>query len=237
VATRLANYSVLSGHVYTFYLIGKLRGGPRLQILDDVIATQASVRIIHAMPGAGSVDIYMAGTRVFGGATYGDASPYTPVPANARDLTVYPHNPDIAIPTGAKLLDTQVTFTPDMTYTLVLLPQKGKLATLVIPDDTSAPAAGKAKLRVVHLSPDAGAVDVGLNGLGLSFTAVTFGMAADYSQFKPGTYTALVHPASAGGVVLRMPNLALDKDGVYTLFILGKARGAPALYATLVQDV
>jgi hypothetical protein len=235
VATKLAKYQIQSGHVYSFYIIGTLAGG--LSILSDVTATQAMVRVLHAVPGAGPVDVFIAGERAFGDAGYGDVSPYTPVAANAQKLTVYPPNPDVALPKGTKLLDTSINFTPDMTYTLVLLNQSGKLAALSIPDDTSPPDAGLVKVRLVHLSPDAPSVDVALSGLGVQFAGVSYGTAVAYNQVKPGTYVATVHPAGKTSTVLLVPGLVLQKGHVYTIFLLGQLKGKPALYATLEQDV
>lgn len=108
-------------------------------------------------------------------------------------------------------------------------------------DDLNAPAAGRAKLRFVHLSPGAAPVDVSFNGSSV-FSNVNYGAAGDavlsgaglnaYSigPFKsiPSGAGALVVRTSATGNVLKfnsteLDNLNLQAGKIYTVFITGDA--------------
>jgi hypothetical protein len=76
------------------------------------------------------------------------------------------------------------------------------------PDDRSAPPAGRAKLRVIHLSPDAPAVDVVvLDGSGAIATRLVRNLAfpdatGTYLDVAPGTYRVAVVPAGASTPLL-----------------------------------
>lgn len=61
------------------------------------------------------------------------------------------------------------------------------------PNDT-----GNARVRVVHLSPDAPAVDVLVDGAA-AFTGIPFGDVTGYAELPAGTYDVKVEPAGAGG--------------------------------------
>ena len=54
-----------------------------------------------------------------------------------------------------------------------------------------------ARVRVIHASPDAPAVDVCVDGA-VAFAGAAFPGATDYAELAPGTYAVRVIPADAG---------------------------------------
>lgn len=80
------------------------------------------------------------------------------------------------------------------------------------PTDDTGTTAGLASLRVAHLSPDAPAVDVFVDGTADAIvTGLEFGSGTDYLELPAGTYTFKVAPAGAGvdAAVLTIADLAL----------------------------
>jgi hypothetical protein len=89
--------------------------------------------------------------------------------------------------------------------------------------DASAQA-GNARLRVLHASPDAPAVDVYLDGAeavsNLAFSSIT-----DYVPVPAGPHAVQVFPASANGSgtpVIDAPSLTLDAGKDYTVAAVGQ---------------
>jgi hypothetical protein len=84
--------------------------------------------------------------------------------------------------------------------------------------DQGAPSEGSALVRVAHLSPDAPAVDVRVDGA-LAFAGVPFETITTYAEVPAGTYRVQVEPAGAGGAgpFVIDANLTLDAGLVYTV--------------------
>ena len=98
---------------------------------------------------------------------------------------------------------------------------------LVLADDLSSPAAGKAHVRFVHLSPDAPAVDIGLAGGGaVVFGNVSFKGFEGFTPLDAGTYDLEVRLAGTNTVVLPLSGITLDDGKIYTVFAKGFLAGS-----------
>ena len=87
-------------------------------------------------------------------------------------------------------------------------------------------------LRVLHLSPDAPAVDVFLNqGTSAAVTGLEFSEGTDYLQAPSGTYRVDVTPAGnpVSNAVLTVPGLSLGADRFYTAVALDELASIQAL--------
>ena len=73
-------------------------------------------------------------------------------------------------------------------YTIVALNTLANIEPLVLVDNNSMPAAGKAHVRFVHASPDAPAVDIAVTGGPVLFGNVSFKGVGDYLPVDAGTY-------------------------------------------------
>jgi hypothetical protein len=113
----------------------------------------------------------------------------------------------------------------------------GKPALYIVDDDLVPPSSGKAKLRVIHASPDAGEVDVyAKEGSKKLFGGVNALKATSYSEFDPMSGTIEVRPAGKNNVELTIPNARFNAGEIYTIVLLGKAKGVPKLEAMIVED-
>ena len=105
-------------------------------------------------------------------------------------------------------------------------------------DDLSAPAAGTAHVRFLHLSPDAPAVDITLTDGTVVFGNKSF---RDYTEFTPltaGSYDLQVRLAGTTTVVLDLPGIALEAGTIYTVFAKGfvNGTGVQALGAEIIVN-
>jgi hypothetical protein len=81
---------------------------------------------------------------------------------------------------------------------------------------------GPARVRVVHASPDAPAVDVWVNDSIIAFSNAPFKGITKYAELDAGTYNVKVVPTGATEPVVIEANLALEADTDYTVVAVGK---------------
>jgi LPXTG-motif cell wall-anchored protein len=135
------------------------------------------------------------------------------------------------------VIDANLDLATMTDYTVVAVGQLANIEPLVLIDNNSAPAAGKAHVRFVHASPDAPAVDIAVaNGGPVLFSNVPFKGVGDYLPVDAGTYDLEARIAGADTVALSVPGVMLDEGTVYTIFAMGLAGGEPALTAVPSVD-
>ena len=83
------------------------------------------------------------------------------------------------------------------------------------------PAEDEARIRAIHASPDAPAVDVTVNDNALTvFENVAFGESSGYAIVPPDTYDVEIRPAGGGDVVYEA-EVTFNGTCVYTAFAMG----------------
>ena len=193
---------------------------------------QARVMAIHASPDAPAVDLLVDGVVAGSGLAFPNATGYLNVAAGTRNVKV-----NVA-GTSTTVIDANLPVTGGASYSVFANGPVASIGALVIADDLTSTAAGKAHVRFVHLSPDAPAVDVAVTGGPVLFANKAF---KEYSAFTPvdaGTYNLEVRPAGSGTVVLALPGIALQAGNIYTVFAKGflSGTGAQALGAQIIVN-
>lgn len=79
----------------------------------------------------------------------------------------------------------------------------------------------EARVRVVHASPDAPAVDVWVNGA-VAFSNAPFKGITDYAKLEPGTYNVQVSPTGATEPIVINADLELATQTDYTVVAVGQ---------------
>ena len=128
----------------------------------------AKIRILHAVPGAPNVDVLVNGTRVLKDFPYKKVTDYLSLPAGKYQVDVYPTG-NLA----SSLISRKINVESGKSYTIAATGAEKKLNLQTFEDQFDVPS-GKTKVRLVHLSPDAGAVDVGVKNGDNLFNNVTF---------------------------------------------------------------
>lgn len=197
---------------------GEHRAG-LMQYYTDV----ARLRVMHASPDAPEVDIVVDGAVMATNLSMGDISEYVSLPGGAHHVRLVPAGTN-----GPALLATDVSLTIDGAYTLVAANKLADIAPLVFEDDKSWPRAGRAHVRLIHASPDAPALDVGVVDGPTWFYGVTFGENGGYASIDVGTYDLEVRLAGTDTVLKTIRGVTLQAGATYTLFPVGLTSGAPA---------
>jgi LPXTG-motif cell wall-anchored protein len=191
----------------------------------------ARVRAIHASPDAPAVDIWVNGAVAFSNAPFKGITDYAELAPDSYQIQVSP--------TGATepiVIDATLDLAADTDYSIVAVGKLENIEPLVLIDNNSAPAAGKAHVRFVHASPDAPAVDIAVTGGPVLFSNVPFKGVGDYLPVDAGTYDLEVRIAGTETVALSVPGVSLADGTVYTIFAMGLAEGEPALMAVPSVD-
>jgi len=133
---------------------------------DDEMSGTAMVRVSHMSPDAPNVDVYLDGSAVLEDVAFGTTSSYLEVGAGEHDVEI-----TAAGDQSTSVFDDSITVEADTAYSVVAAGEISEgadqaFAPLVLEDDTSAPGSDTARLRLVHVSPDAPAVDVTANSSG-----------------------------------------------------------------------
>jgi hypothetical protein len=195
-------------------------------------STSARVMAVHASPDAPAVDLVVDGVVASTGLAFPSNTSYLSVPAGTRNVKV-----NVA-GTTTTVIDANLPVSAGANYSVFANGPVSSIGALVVADDLTPPAAGKAHVRFVHLSPDAPAVDVAVTG-----GPVLFGNRAfqEYTAFTPvnaGTYDLEVRPAGTTTVALAIPGVTLQAGKIYTVFAKGflGGSGAQALGAQIIVN-
>ncbi|WP_096201782.1 DUF4397 domain-containing protein [Bacillus sp. FJAT-45350] len=189
----------------------------------------AKVRVFHASPDAPAVDIYVNGEKtIFEKVTYYQLTPYIDLPAGRAQIDVYPTGQ-----TNNPVLSETVTVQEETNYTIAAAGLLNEIQLVTVVDGEGAP--NQSKVRFWHLSPNAPAVDIAIQGGDILFRNVSFSHASDYLQLPPSTQDIEVRQAGTDNVVLTLRDINLRRNEVYTIAAMGLLDGRPRLEAVVIQ--
>jgi hypothetical protein len=183
----------------------------------------SSVMVVHASPDAPGVDVLVDGSKALSNLAFPSNSGYVQIPVGVRNIKVNVAN------TSTTVIDADLTLDANTDYSVFAIGSVASIEPLVLVDDLSTPAAGKAHVRFIHLSPDAPAVDIAVTSGGVVFPDVSFREVAGFTPLDAGTYNLVVRLAGTGTVVLPLPGIQLQAGKIYTVFAKGfVSGGSPA---------
>jgi hypothetical protein len=174
----------------------------------------AKVRVVHASPDAPAVDVFVNGNRTLTNVPFFTASDYLDLPAGTYRVQVSPTGQ----PASAAVIDATATIEAGKAYTIAATGEVANIQPTIVVDDLTAPAAGKAKVKVYHFSPDAPAVDVKLKGGATLITNLAFPSGSDYLEVDAGSYDLEVTPNGDSTVVIDLAGTALEAGKIYSVF-------------------
>lgn len=193
----------------------------------------ARLRVVHASPDAPNVDVCVNGAAAFSNAAFPGATDYAEVDEGTYQIRV------VAAGSGCSsggVINAELTLAADTETTVVAANTLDAIEPLVLEDDNSAPAAGMAKVRVVHASPNAPTVDITLTDGTTLFDNVSFTEVANYIEAGAGTLDLQVRDETGTAVVLTLENVTVEAGTVYTVYAIGLLNGTPALNALITVD-
>ncbi|MBN2297207.1 MAG: DUF4397 domain-containing protein [Deltaproteobacteria bacterium] len=196
------------------------------EAFDLVQATLPEIRAIHTSTRAFEIPVDVAvddgfDEPAFEDVAYGDSSGYGTLFPGTRNLKVVPADQEQPV-----VIEADLPLEVNDDYTIFAMDDPESEAGLIpvaLYDDRAA-VNDQVKLRFVHASPDAPAVDVGLWD-GETFTPVFSNVAytefSDYVQVDPGEYTFGVAVAGQPTPLLVYQSVDLDGGSVLTATAFG----------------
>lgn len=194
----------------------------------------ALVRFVNAMPSTAAVDLYADDTRTFDGVAFRTVTPYRAVDGQRYRFQLREAGKGQATP----LASNSEGLDDGDYYTVFAVPGEDGAAMLrVVEDDFSAPAEGKARVRVVHASGNVGELAVVPRGRDATlFDGVDFRSVTDYDEVDAWRGALDIKPEGGESVLATIPDAAFEAGKVYTIVVVGDSAAAPKVEAFVIED-
>ncbi|CAM3728278.1 DUF4397 domain-containing protein [Pontibacter korlensis] len=207
--------------------------------MDDDLETPeptptAYVSFYHGSPDAPDMDIQRNSQSILNQPIkYSNFSGYAPLIPESTNFKFTPVNAATAY------LDTTLSLKDGEAYSLFAVNRLEDIELLVVQDSIVTPATGKVALRIVHLSPDAPAVNVSTTGsastelaAGLGFKNITL-----FKELDAGRHTIEIKDADTDAVLLTVSQTNFELGRAYTLIVRGFATPPSGNTNTLAAQV
>ncbi len=189
------------------------------------------IRILHASPDAPPVDIYVNNNLIAKNLKYSQFTQYVSIMPGEYTIKVFPTNTK-----SNPVINTSLNIPANKIYTAAAIGKLANISLYPIEDPRLRPSRTRARVRFIHLSPNAPNVDITLpNGYPL-FEDVGYKEITDYIPLKPATYTIEVRPSGSDDVVLYVPNIKLSSNKFYTIYAIGLVGDTPPLQVLIPLD-
>jgi len=187
------------------------RGHPRL-------------RALHASPDAPIIDLYVDGALAVGGVTFAEVSDYVQMPVGRRQARAFPMGIGGR---GKALLEATLELAPGQDYTLAVLGKLQELRSQLLTDTTAAPSHDRAKIRLLHASPDAPALDMAIARGPTLLANVAFGQVTLWQEVAATMADLEFRPSGSRHALMTLPDYTIGGGNLYTFAALGLLRGTP----------
>ncbi|MCS7219074.1 MAG: DUF4397 domain-containing protein [Thermus sp.] len=196
------------------------------------LAQGAMVRVAHLSPDAPAVDVLVNGQRAITNLAFKEVTPYLALPAARVRVQVVPAGQN-----SPAVIDAELDLREGVYYTVAATGFLAQIRPQVYTDALAGlfPRAGFARVRVVHTSPDAPAVDVAVKGGSVLFPNLPFPRASEYLVVPAGRYDLEVRVAGTNQVALNLPGVNLESGKTYTVFAVGSVRAGTLTVVAVVD--
>jgi hypothetical protein len=182
----------------------------------------SQVRLVHAVPNAPDVDVYVDGERILQNVAYGSATEYLDLEAGTHNVVlVGAEEPGGVVPSETLETEAGANYTVAATGTFDVNDTSG-VQPVVLVDNATTPPEEFAAVRLAHLSPDAPEVTVTLAGTdGVVFDNVGFTESSSYLTIPEGEYSLDVRAGGADGETVQTVDVTLEGGDAQTLHAIG----------------
>ena len=216
----------------SYFMIAVLAGAafilPQSAFADS---GEARVRVLHASPDAPAVDVLVDDVVAIEDLSFGNVTSYVSLPTGTYSVKVRPANS-----TEPDVISTSLSLVGGRDYTIAAVNPLASIEAQVYQDRNFLGRDDKSKLRAIHLSPGAPAVDVALKGGPVILSNLSYKNASEYLRLDPGTYDLEIRVAGTDTVVLDIPGVILDASKVYQVYAVGLVGGSPEFGVRLSVD-
>lgn len=184
--------------------------------LQDIVYKPSYVRVLHASPDAPPVDIYVNDQLIYSKLKYQEFTEYIPVTPGQYNVKVYATGT-----TKDPVIDTIIDVVANQDYTIAATGLLKDIKALVVHDTALLLPANSGQVKVVHLSPNAPAVDVTLPDGTILFKDIEYKEVSNNLIVPSSKYTIQLRVNGTDQVVLTVPNVLIKPDKYYTVYAVG----------------
>lgn len=184
---------------------------------EEIDTTLSNIRVINAAPTLATYYPFINSGLISSAALpYGGSTAYNANISGANTIKFTAEN------NTESLLTKTVNLNANNYYSFYLINKPGALDGLVIADDLSLPAADKAYIRYINLSPDAPALDLTKTGESTALIAnKTYKTASAFIAIAPGTYTLDAKETATGTIKATSSTVTLTAGYHYDIICGG----------------
>src|SRR5260370_15595195 len=156
--------------------------------------------MLHASPDVGAANVFLDGSKILSNFQFGTVTDYATIPPG-------PHKVQIALigkGIGASVITQNLSVNPGIAYTVAALGSSNADLSLIVFTDNNLLSTGMAKLRVYHLSPDIGSVNV-FEGSNMVISGLGYPEASNYLTLTAGSYTFNVTATQSNATLPPLP--------------------------------
>jgi len=191
-------------------------------------ASPSYVRVIHASPDIGTATVFVDGNMLLNNFQFGTVTPYAAIPAGPHKVQVGL----IGTGPGAATITQTIQVQSGVPYTVAALGTTAAGFSLQVFVDDNSVISGSAKVRVYHLSPGTGTVNVTADGNTL-VNSLAYQQASNYLSEPAGTWSADVN-APTSNTTLPV-SATLGTNTVTSVFAIGLINGTPKIQFVSAQ--
>lgn len=189
------------------------------KITNEEPQLRSAVNVVNATVGLNPIGFFINDSKVLG--------PPLEYTQESGYFITYPRASDFDAIEGSAsnyFLETNVTFKPNTYHTIFIAGERSSITSLFTEDDLSTPAAGKAKVRFVHLSPDGGSLILAIKNGAELFSGQDYKTASEFKTIDPGNYDLQLKTPS--GAIILEQNVTITAGGIYTAWVKGIQAGS-----------
>ncbi len=184
------------------------------------------VRVIHASPDIGTATVFVDGNMLLNNFQFGTITPYASIPAGPHKVQVGL----IGTGPGAATITQTIQVQPGVPYTVAALGTAATGFALQVFVDNNLVVSGGAKVRVYHLSPGTGSVNVTTDGNAV-VNSLAYPQASNYLSEPSGAWSADV---VASNTTLPV-SATLAVNSITSVFAIGLVNGTPKIQFVSAQ--
>jgi hypothetical protein len=247
VITTATAVTIEAGKAYDFVALGEA-GTPNVSLLtvESLVSLPCSeilgigerfntcLRIVHAVPDAEAIDLYVGETLVAEGLAYGSGTEFVAAPNGEQQIRIVPAGGSLDQP----LVDSTQTLERGLAYQITAtgLASEGIEATISGVDLSALPQ-NQARVRVVHTSPDSPEIDVAVAGGQTPFEGIEFRTQSGYVAFDAGSYVFQLRQSGEDTLLIETPEVPLEPGMIYDIYAIGQSENGTLQLVVFATEV
>lgn len=221
--------------VFAFLLVTGMMVGLNPQAAgaqDTQASPDATVRVLHASPGSPAIDVLVNGQAFVKNLAFGSVTDYAPLKAGDYKVQIVPtgQSPDNAV------VSKDITVDAGQAYIIAVENPLKDIKAEIYKINLDAVKPGKARVRAIHASPDAGKVDIAITGGDKLFTGLSQGDTSDYKDVDAARYSFDVR-GDKDRVLFTATGVEIAEGNVYDIFAIGQVGDKTIALVPMVTSV